>query len=114
MGRKRTKHTAPTQDTGKQSQRTPTFLLELPLAVEEGQAKRLRAHLEAGRAFYNAMLSEGQKRLRRMRADPAWQVARSLPRTQKQQRHAAFSALRQSYGFSEYTLHAYATTVRVC
>src|SRR5215467_5676533 len=42
---------------------TPTFLLELPLVVQEGQAKRLRAHLEVGRQFYNAVLSAGQKRL---------------------------------------------------
>jgi hypothetical protein len=92
---------------------TPTLLLDLPLAVNEGQAKRIRAHLEAGRAFYNAVLSEGQKRLRRMRADPAWQGARSIPRTQKQERKAAFSALRQRYGFSEYALHTYAKTARV-
>lgn len=38
-------------------QKTPTFLLELPLMVEPGQATRLRAHLEAGRQFYNAVLS---------------------------------------------------------
>jgi hypothetical protein len=48
---------------------TPTFLLELPLVVEAGQAARLRAHLEAGRQFYNAVLSAGQHRLRQMRAD---------------------------------------------
>jgi hypothetical protein len=53
-------------------QKTPTFLLELPLQVEAGQAKRVCAHLEVGRQFYNAVLSEGQKRLRQMRADPAW------------------------------------------
>ena len=93
--------------------KTPTVLLELPLVVNEGQAKRIGGHLEAGRAFYNAVLSEGQKRLRRMRADPAWQAARSIPRTQKQERLAAFSALRQRYGFSEYALHAYAKTARV-
>jgi hypothetical protein len=40
--------------------RTPTFLLELPLQVTAGQAKRLRAHLEAARQLYNALLSEGQ------------------------------------------------------
>ena len=113
MARKRTTHTNSRQDTGKQSQRTPTFLLELPLVVEEGQARRLRAHLEAGRAFYNALLCEGQKRLRRMRADPAWQTARSIPRSQKQERQAAFSALRQQYGFSEYALHAHAKAARV-
>ncbi len=51
--------------------KTPTFLLELPLEVHAGQAKRIRGHLEAGRQFYNAVLSEGQRRLRRMRDDPA-------------------------------------------
>src|SRR5258708_19738458 len=33
--------------------KTPTFLLELPLEVDAGQAKRIRGHLEAGRQFYN-------------------------------------------------------------
>jgi hypothetical protein len=37
-------------------QQTPTFLLELPLQIEAGQARRLRAHLEVGRQFYNAVL----------------------------------------------------------
>src|ERR1051326_6497468 len=84
---------------------TPTFLLELPLQVTAGQAKRLRAHLEAARQLYNAILSEGQRRLRRMRADPAWQTARTIPRTQKLERKQAFGALQQQYGFSEYALH---------
>ena len=110
MARKRTRST---QETGKQSHRTPTFLLALPLLVEDGQSKRLRAHLEAGRAFYNALLSEGQKRLRRMREDPAWQAARALPRSHKLERATAFRALREQYGFSEYALHAFAKTARV-
>ncbi len=59
------------------------------------------------------MLSEGQKRLRQMRADPAWQAARAIPRSQKQERRAAFSALREQYGFSEAALHAYAKEARV-
>jgi hypothetical protein len=74
----------------------------------DGQAKRLRAHLEAGRAFYNALLSEGQTRLRRMRADPAWQAARAIPRSHKQERATAFRALRERYDFTEYGLHAFA------
>ena len=48
---------APTEQGKETKQRTPTFLLELPLQVNESQAARLRAHLEAGRQFYNAMLS---------------------------------------------------------
>jgi hypothetical protein len=90
----------------KTKSKTQTFLLELPLRVEEGQAKRLRAHLEAGRQFYNAVLSEGLRRLRQMRADPAWQEARAIPRTQKEERRAAFARLREQYGFSDYALQA--------
>src|SRR5438128_1061701 len=93
--------------------KTPTFLLELPLIVNEGQAKHIRGHLEAARALYNAVLSEGERRLHRMRADPAWQAARAIAPSRKQERQAAFSALRQRYGFSEYALHAYAKQVRV-
>jgi hypothetical protein len=92
--------------------KTPTFLLELPLEVNAGQAKRIRGHLEAGRQFYNALLSEGQRRLRRMRDDPAWQAARALPATRRHERAAAFRALREQYGFSEYALHAYAKRAR--
>src|SRR5712691_3674078 len=87
---------------------TPTFLLELPLSVDAGQAKRLRAHFEAGRCLYNALLGEAMKRLRAMRADPAWQEARALPQVQKQERKEAFAQLRQAYGFSEYALHDFA------
>jgi hypothetical protein len=94
-------------------EKTPTFLLELPLQVDAGQAARLRGHLEAGRQFYNAVLSAGQRRLRRLRADPAWQAARAIPRSQLQERRAAYAALRERYGFSEYALHEMAKGLRV-
>jgi hypothetical protein len=93
--------------------RTPTFLLELSLQVSVAQAARLRAHLEVGRQFYNAVLSEGQRRLRRMRADLTWQAARAIPRSQKHERNAAFIRLREQYGFSEYALQQAGKTLRV-
>jgi hypothetical protein len=95
------------------SKRTPTFLLELPLQVSAGQAAHLRAHLEAGRQFYNAVLSEGLKRLRAMRADPAWQAARAIPRTRQHERNTAFIGLREQYGFSEYALQQAGKALRV-
>ncbi len=88
--------------------KTPTFLLELPLRSDAGQAKCLSAHFEAARALYNALLGEALARLHRMWADPAWQAARAIPKTQKRERAAAFSQLRRAYGFSEYALHDYA------
>ena len=107
MGNKHAEESKPSR------KKTPTFLLELPLVAEAGQAARLGAHLEVGRQFYNAVLSAGQRRLRRMRADPAWQAARAIPRTCKQERRAAFSALREQYGFSEYAFHELARELRV-
>ena len=82
--------------------RTPTFLLELPLRVDWSQERQVRAHLEAARCLYNALLGEAMKRLRCMRNDPAWASARAIPRTHKQERAQAFSALRKTYHFSEY------------
>jgi hypothetical protein len=51
------KRQAPIEHGKEMKQPPPTFLLELPLQVNESQATRLRAHLEAGRQFYNALLS---------------------------------------------------------
>jgi hypothetical protein len=101
------------QERTSSTPKTPTFLLELPLVVDAGQAARLGAHLEVGRHLYNAVLSAGQRRLRRMRADPAWQAARAIPRTHKQERTAAFAAVRERYGFSEYAFHTLAKKLRV-
>jgi hypothetical protein len=72
MGKKHAEERTPRKS------KTPTFLLELPLVAEAGQAARVGAHLEVGRQFYNAVLSAGQQRLRRMRADPA-QAGRPVP-----------------------------------
>jgi hypothetical protein len=93
--------------------KTPTFLLELPLQVDWSQERHVRAHLEAARCLYNALLSEAMKRLRCMRNDPAWTKARALPRSHKQQRAQAFSALCTKYHFSEYEMHEYAKSARV-
>src|SRR6266487_539061 len=92
--------------------KTPTFLVDLPLATNEAQAQHLRAHLEAARCLYNALLGEAMKRLRLMRADSRWQEARHLPKTRLHQRNALYSSLRKQYGFSEYALHDYAKTAR--
>src|SRR5215469_3369819 len=93
--------------------RTPTFLLELPLQVNWSQQRQVRAHLEAARRLYNALRCFAMKRLRHMRNDPAWAKARAIPRSKKQERAQAFSALRKQYHFSEYDLHEYAKLARV-
>ncbi len=91
---------------------TPTFILTLPLQVNAQQAARLHAHFECARQLYNALLAEAMKRLRRMKADPAWQAARSIPRSDKPARRQVFTRLRTQYGFSEYGLHEAAKRLR--
>ena len=49
-----------------------------------------------------------------MRNDPAWNKARAIPRPHKHTRVQAFSALRTTYHFSEYELHEYTKSARVC
>jgi hypothetical protein len=48
-----------------------------------------------------------------MRADPAWQAARAIPRAQQHERNAAFSQLREQDGFAAYALHEAGTMLRV-
>jgi transposase len=88
--------------------KTSTFLLELSLATDPGQAKRLRGHFEAARQLYNALLGEALKRMHCMRADSTWQAAHAISHTRKQERHAAFAQIRKEHGFSEYAMHAFA------
>ena len=89
---------------------TPSFIVELPLQVNAQQSKRLRAHFEAARCLYNALLGEAMKRLKQMRADPRWQETRNLPKSKE--RTTLFTQLREEYGFGEYALHAFATRAR--
>jgi hypothetical protein len=91
---------------------TPTFILALPLQVNAQQSARLHAHFECARQLYNALLAEAMRRLRRMKADPAWQGARNISRSGKPARRQAFARLRTQYGFSEYGLHEAAKRLR--
>ena len=91
---------------------TPSFVLTLPLRVNSQQASHLQAHFECARQLYNALLAEAMKRLTRMKADPAWQSARNIPRSDKHARGQAFARLRTQYGFSEYGLHEAAKRLR--
>ncbi len=92
---------------------TPSFQVTLPVEVDEQQAKALAAHFEMARHLYNAILSEGLKRLKRMRADSDWQATRTIPHSQKAERNQAYKALREKHGFSDYALQQAVSSLRV-
>jgi len=109
-------HDPPSQASDEKKPRrkkTPSFQVELPVEVNEQQVTSLHTNFEAARQLYNALLSLGLRRLQRMRADPGWNQARAIPRTQKAERKTAFAALREKYGFTENALQEAAKSLRV-
>ena len=90
--------------------KTPSFITELKLKVNRGQARRLLVRIEAALQVYNASLGESLKRLTLMRESREYQAARKLPKGEPKSeaweaRRSAFGAVRQRFQFSEYALH---------
>src|SRR5438552_2915401 len=83
----------------------PTFVLELPLVVNEAQEKVVLARLEAARQVYNACLGEALRRRDHLLHSQAYQTARSLPSGPT--RTKVFAEARTAVGFGEYDLHEY-------
>lgn len=104
----------PQNKTKDGKEKTPSFVMEVPLRVTRTQAKTIHARMEAGRQMYNALLGEALKRLRLMRESKIYQVARSVPKDKAhaKERASAFAAARTQYGFTEYQLSQYATKLR--
>jgi putative transposase len=83
-----------------------THVLELALQVSPAAEKTLLARLEAARQVYNACLGEALKRRERLVNNPTYQLARKLSKGKA--RTQAFADARDTVGFGEYALHAYA------
>jgi putative transposase len=92
--------------------KTPSFVTEIPLLASPSEERILLSRLEAARQVYNACLGESLRRLALLRQSKAYQAASKLPRgpkgsAQAKARTNAFTAVREIYGFSEFSLHAY-------
>ncbi|MFC4770162.1 hypothetical protein [Effusibacillus consociatus] len=92
--------------------KTPSFVCEIPLVVTRKQERVLNTRFEAARHMYNALLCEAMKRLRLMQQSKEYQSAKAIPHDQKEERRAAFHAVRLQFGFTEYQLSQYATVLR--
>jgi len=96
--------------------KTPTFILELALETSPHDEVELDARFEAARQLYNACLDEAKRRLALLRQSHEFKHARRMPRTVKGKRNKgrteAFKALNDKFGFSEYSIIIYATTIR--
>jgi putative transposase len=93
----------------------PTHVRSWALRPDLKQAKVIRTRFRAGVRVYNAVLGEFIKRGRAVKADPAWAVARELPRRDKDQRKArsaAFRSVEAAHGFNRGAAQSYASSLR--
>jgi len=65
----------------KRPKRAPTHVRSWPLRLNPAQCRDIRTRFFTGTRVYNAVLGEFLARSRTVKADPAWQTARRLPRT---------------------------------
>ena len=93
------------------SKTTPSFITELPLEVSPASEAVLLRRLEVARQIYNACLSEALRRVKLIRQSKDFNQARSL-KVSNPQRKVLFKRTRDCYGFSEYALHSYSTTIK--
>ena len=89
---------------------TPSYIVELPLRVNDQQDRFLNKAFEFGRTLYNATLGTALGRLQSMRESKAWRNARNMP--QGKARSKAFATIQKSYGLSEFGLMTVATNHR--
>jgi transposase len=88
------------------------FVCEVELHTTAHDRRVLRSRLEAGRQLFNAVLGDLLRRLDAARRDPAWTAATAMP--QGPPRSRVLSALRSSYGLSEYLAHRHSSLAREC
>lgn len=99
-----------TSKTKSGSERTPSFVCEIPLRVAPAEQHTLNARLEAARQIYNACLGEALKRARLLKERRAYRKARGLPKGKE--RTEAFKEVRRSVAFSDTALQRYAVRLR--
>src|SRR5579859_7864715 len=86
--------------------KTPNFITEIPLVVDDQQESILLSRLEAARQVYNACLGEVLKRREALLHSQAYQTVRNM--TAGKARTQAFGHAQRAVGFDEYALHDYA------
>ncbi len=106
MGRYKTTGTR----TRKRKKGTPTHVARLSLDATPRQERVILVRERACDRVYNACLGEALCRLERLRADPCFEKAKAMPKGEV--RTAVFRTLDTTYGFSEYALMSYGSSLR--
>ncbi|MCI4673483.1 zinc ribbon domain-containing protein [Candidatus Mycolicibacterium alkanivorans] len=93
----------------------PTHVRSWPLRPTPTQCGQIGTRFFTGVRVYNAVLGEFIGRSRAVKADPAWQAARELPRrtaAERKRRGAAFGAVQAAHGFTADAAQSFASSLR--
>jgi transposase len=88
---------------------TPTFVVEYPLDTTPKHKKSLNIILDVKRQIKNACTGEFRKRLKRLRSDPNYKKAISMPKGKY--RNETFKLLEQKHGFTLAEMNLYTKTL---
>lgn len=91
---------------------TPSFVCEFEVKATSKDLRILHSRLEAGRQLDNAIKGEALRRLARMRKDPAFDQAKTLPKGPL--RKAGFADLRKHHRFTEAALQQHPSLAKDC
>ena len=83
---------------------SPSFILELPIKVNDSESRMILRKFEFARQLHNATLGTALGQLQQMRQDPQWKKACNLPKGKE--RSELFRNLERQYRLTEYDLHA--------
>jgi putative transposase len=93
----------------------PTHVRSWPLRPSPVQCRDIRTRFFTGTRVYNAVLGEFLARSRAVKSDPAWEIARQMPRrtpAQRTARRAAFRLVEQTHCFSVEGAQSFASALR--
>jgi putative transposase len=93
----------------------PTHVRSWPLRPNPAQCRDIRTRFFTGTRVYNAVLGEFIRRSRVVKADPAWDAARHMPRrtlSERTARRAAFRAVEREHGFGVDAAQSFASALR--
>jgi len=95
----------------------PTHVVSVPLRLTPAQRSMEDARFEAARRVYNACLGEAIRRSRKVRSDPAFELAKSLPKAKPGSkasgaRSRAFREVEDAHGFTESSMMSFASGLR--
>ncbi|MHB8556334.1 MAG: zinc ribbon domain-containing protein, partial [Candidatus Dormibacteria bacterium] len=101
----------------KRKRGAPTHVGSLPLRPSPKMVRTANARFHAGLRLYNACLKEALRRSTQVKGDPAFEVAKALPKGQpgspeREARSQAFRAIDAAHGFNEAALMSYASGLR--